>query len=180
MYCTLPSHALRARRAPRGYSWLTPNIRHRAWGYTFISKIRKTWSKMGLQISIWTPENGPQSRQNGPHSAQKAQNDTQRAEMRPRVRFRCEKGSPGHEKLVHCTRSEDDQGLQICIGALEMVTKTTKMDPRTAKYHKMTPIGPKRGPKGDLGTKKRVSGTKKSSILESKMDQKSMNACVKT
>ena len=36
-----------------------------------------------------------------PCSAQKSQNDTRGAKMRPRVRFRCQKGSPGHEKTLH-------------------------------------------------------------------------------
>ena len=47
------------------------------------------------------PLNGPQSRQNGPPDEAKSQNGPHGAKLSPRGRFRCQKGSPGHEKTVH-------------------------------------------------------------------------------
>jgi hypothetical protein len=56
---------------------------------------------MGLQISIWALEMVTKAAKMDPRTARKSENDTHRADMRPRVRFRCQKGGPGYEKLVH-------------------------------------------------------------------------------
>ena len=56
---------------------------------------------MGFQISIWTFEMVSKAIKMDPRSTQKSQNDTHGAEMRPRVRSRCKRGSPGHEKVFH-------------------------------------------------------------------------------
>ena len=47
------------------------------------------------------PRNGHKNCENGPRTAQILQNDTHRAEMRPRVRFRYRKESPGYENTAH-------------------------------------------------------------------------------